>query len=49
MSASVQLETWAEDVLDGILVQMPERNTGKHEVKMLRQRRSILMLKMNGE
>jgi len=49
VSASVQLETWVEGDLDGILVQMPERNTGKQKAKMLRQCRSILMLKMNGE
>lgn len=49
LSAAVQWEAEAEDVLDGILVQMPEDNTGKHGVKMLKQHRSILMLKMNRE
>lgn len=49
LSVAVQVEAQAEDVSDGILVQMPEGNTGRHGVKMLKQHRSILMLKMNRE
>lgn len=49
LSAAVQQEAEAEDVLDSILVKTPEDNTGKHGVKMLKQHRSILMLKMNRE
>jgi len=45
----VQLEMLASDFLECTVVQMPERITGKYEVKMLRQDRSILMQKINGE
>lgn len=46
LTAATKLEAQAEDVSDGFLVQIPEGNTGTHGIKMLKQHRSILMLKM---